>query len=836
MNLITRILAVDVPENTKLDSSELSFRGLTVGWLIVLLLIVFLGALAVAFFYFLEKGTLGWFRRFLLIGLRCSLLVLLLFLILRPIFLVEFVGQRPQGVALLIDNSESMGEKSRDRRLTYVDKARVAIAMNLLPPGSPVHTKTAALPASAPKDPPRMELVKAVLTHPDLNLAGNLEKFGPLRPYTFGHDLRSLPLTLPSPPGGEGRVRRSDSANFAKSFAPNYKPHESRTALADAIVKVLQSRDSDLPSAIVIITDGQDNASKYTLEEAAAECAALKVPLHIYGVGSSEGGQLQLKEVGAASGTLFTEDSVTIPLRWRAQGFKKGTAEITLTLGGTEVAKKEFNLQTGEDLRDELGFVVPKDHDKRETRDLVATIKYRSEGATFQDKLTRTMRVVDAKIRILYIEHSPRWEFKFLQPAFINRFKKRCDVDFILVNAAPEVAGSGPPYLAEFFKTREKFLEAKYNLIILGDVAASYLNKDQQAWIREFVENRGGLIVIAGRQHMPHTYEETSPIAQMLPIEITKVPPGTYATRLAEAAEKSTQEYPPTLTEAGQRTDWLALADTPQESADVWQKKLMGFHWNCPVAKLRPAATALVVNPRAKMGDMPMPVLATHPFGKGRVLWLGTDETWRWRWNYQDKYFDRFWGQLIYQMGSPSLLGDGAERTQIALNRSQAVVGTQSTLHVTLLDKEFNPRKDPKVDAELEHVDGPGQKLPVTLNLISGGRGEYTALISHQRAGRFELRVKNPDAHTFSFRVDLPPKHELEESGLAEKALRDAANSSGGRFYREEDLHELAGSIELRTKEFRHRQEMLLWNPLAILLFLALITAEWLVRKSSDLS
>jgi hypothetical protein len=813
MNLLTRILAIDVPENTKFHSWEPSFRGLTVGWLIAIALFVLIGSLGVILFYFLEKGTLGWFRRVLLIGLRCSLLLLLLFLILRPMLLIEFIGERPQGVALLIDNSESMGEKSRDRRLTAVDKARVAIALNLLPLKTPIDLKLPPIPANTPKDPPRMDLVKGVLTHPELNLFKNLEKFGPLRPYTFGHDVHGL---------------KDDNRGLAK-FVQDYKPSESRTALADSIVKILQSKDSDPPSAIVVITDGQDNASKYTLQEAAEECRLKKVPLHIYGVGSSEGGLLQLKEVGGSSTTLFVEDFVTIPLRWRAQGFKKGTAEITLSLGGVPVGKKEFILETGEDLRTEIGFQVPKDNEKRETQDLVATIKYKAEGATFEDKMTRTMRVVDSRIKILYIEHSPRWEFKFLQPALVNRFKKRCEVDFILVNAAPEVAKGGPPYLPEFYKSREKFLEAKYNLIILGDVASNYFSKEQQEWIREFVENRGGLIVMAGRQNMPGSYDEKDPIAEVLPIEFKKE-------KFGLDAEKATQEYPLTLTEAGQRTDWLALADTADESQEVWQKKLIGFHWDYPVTKLRPAATALLVNPRQKMGEKPMPVLATHLFGKGRVVWLGTDETWRWRWNHQDKYFDRLWGQLIYQLGSPSLLGDGAERTQIALNRSQAIVGTQSTVHVTLLDKEFNPRKDPKVEAELEYVDKPGDKIPVTLNLLNGGRGEYSALIAHQQAGRFELRVKNPDVNTFSFRVDLPAKHELEESGLAEKALRDAAQLSGGRFYREEDLHSLADSINPRTTSFMRRQEVLLWNPLAILVFLGLITMEWLVRKFSDLS
>src|SRR5438034_755998 len=104
MSLLTRILAVDVPENTTLHSREPSFRGLTPGWLIVLSGILVLGVAAIVFFYLLEKGTLGWFRRIIVIGLRTALLLLLLLLILRPVLLAEFVGHQPQGVALLIDN------------------------------------------------------------------------------------------------------------------------------------------------------------------------------------------------------------------------------------------------------------------------------------------------------------------------------------------------------------------------------------------------------------------------------------------------------------------------------------------------------------------------------------------------------------------------------------------------------------------------------------------------------------------------------------------------------------------------------------------------------------
>ncbi len=817
MNLFTRILAIDAPANTSLQSVEPSFRGLSVGWFILLLLLVLGGIATVAVFYFLEKGNLqgvfGLIRRIFLIGLRCTLLFFLLFLILRPILLVEFKGERPQGVVLLLDNSESM--EQRDRRLTDGDKGRAAIALGKLPLDTKILDKMPSVPGM-PTDPTRAELVKGVLTNPELRLFANLQKFGPLRPYYFGADVRGVP---------------DDKKDLADNVLAGFKTKDGRTALADSIVKILESKDADRPAAIVVITDGQDNASKYTLQEAALQCHAKNVPLHIYGVGSAEGGQLQLKEVGGPD-TLFVDDNVSIPLRWRAQGFKQGTVEISLSLGGKVIEKKKLELQTGEDLRYVMGFNVPKDPEKRESQDLVAEIEYRSGNEVFKDSLKRSVRVVDTKIKILYIEHSPRWEFKFLQPALVR--DRRIEAEFILVNASPEVAKGGKPYLPEFPKTRDKFFDAKYNLIIIGDVASSYFSKEQQEWIKEFVQNRGGLIVMAGRQNMPSSYEKT-PIADVLPIEFKKE-------KFGIDSEVRTQEYPPTLTAEGQRTDWLALADTPAENMEVWQKKLLGFHWNYPVTKLKPAATALIVNPRApKIGDPgePMPVMALHAYGKGQVLWLGTDETWRWRWNYQDKYFVRLWGQIIYQLGLPSLLGESTKRAQMALDRSQAVVGKPNTIYVRLFDKDFNPRKDQKVDAELEYLDlpqGEDRKTPIVLNAIPGRPGEYAVLIPNNRPGRVELHVKNPEENTFAFRVDLPPGHELEQAGLAEKALRDAAEQSGGRFYREEDLAQLASSIAPKSKEFTLRQEVLLWNPLAIFVFLGLITMEWLVRKFSDLS
>jgi uncharacterized membrane protein len=812
-NFLAKLLAVDTPPNTALASAELHFRGLAPWWLIILLLVAL--TWGVIYLYRLEKGTFGAVRRAIMVGLRVAILALLLFLLARPMLLAEFEGQRPRGVVLLLDNSQSMTQQ--DHRLTEADKFRVSLAKNLIPLSTPIADvkSLSNLPAETPKDPSRADLVRWVLQHPDLKMLEALQKHGPLRPYVFGEQVH-------------GVEEKAGRVTMEQRLLARFHADEVKTALADALYEVLERKDGDAPSAIVVITDGQDNSSKYTLQEAAEECARQGVPLHVWGVGSSEAGSLKLKELGAPE-TIFVEDTMFVPVRWRAQGFKKGAVELVVVLGGKQVTRKEVPVQIGEDLRDVLSFVVPKGKDKEENLDLSVTLQLKGSDQ-FKDVMTREVRVVDRKIRVLVIEHAPRFEFKFLQTALLR--DRRIEADFILVQADPKVAKAGPPFLPEFPVSREKFIESRYNVIVLGDVAAAWLGKERLEWIKEFVEKRGGLIVIAGRQHMPATYLDT-PLLEVLPVEF-------QPHKFKIEADVRTQEYPPTLTEIGQRTEMLALADTPEESLKVWQS-LPGFHWHYPVTKLRAAALSLVVNPRAKMGEQPMPIVATQWYGQGQVVYLSTDETWRWRFNVQDKHFVRFWGQLIYQVGLPSLMGESAKRVQVALERSQAVLDptASSAIFVRLLDKSFKPRRDPQVEATLDYLDArPGQERArkVTLQAIPGRDGEYRVQVIHDRPGRFELKIANPEVSTFAYRVELPPRHELEESGLAEKALRELAETSNGQFYREEDLAKLASGVATRHSRFTRRQEILLWNPLAFLIFLLLITAEWVVRKFSNLS
>src|SRR5262245_57975087 len=100
--LLGRLGLIEAPPGTTLTDAELSLRGALPLWLAGALL---LGAgLLVVLLYLREYARLGTGRRLLLAGIRLSLVALVLVLLLRPVLLAEFTGERPRPVVVLLDD------------------------------------------------------------------------------------------------------------------------------------------------------------------------------------------------------------------------------------------------------------------------------------------------------------------------------------------------------------------------------------------------------------------------------------------------------------------------------------------------------------------------------------------------------------------------------------------------------------------------------------------------------------------------------------------------------------------------------------------------------------
>jgi hypothetical protein len=809
---LQRLGLVAAPEGTTLREAELSLQGGFPWWLAAFA--VALAGAAALYLYRRESARLGVLRSTVLALLRTALVALVLVLLLRPVLLAEFAGSRPRPVVLLIDTSQSMS--AVDRRVSDRDKERLALARGV--------AATTALP-----DASRIDVVKDVLRNDRLDLLARLGKIGPLQRFAFDRRLTSL----------EG-----------DDLAGSLKAEGARTALADALHDALARLGAELPAAIVVVSDGRDNASARTLEEAARACRDKGVPLHVWGVGSSEGGILRIKDVRVPQAVFVDatpeveDDAVEVPVRFRCRGFKKGTLLLTVKLGD-QIVRERFPVSEGENLSRTVK-VKPK---KGPEGDRALEVRLQLDGsADVADEVRKRVPVRSSRVKVLYAENAPRRDYRFLQPV-LDR-DRRVLARFYLAEADPNLAEapadreSGAMFLPRF---PENFPDPDprdpdrrpYDLLILGDVPYKALGDRQARAVGQFVKEGGGLVVLAGRAHTAEL--AGSPLAEVLPVEIARHEfPAEEVARLLP--------FRPALTYDGEHNPMLALADLPEESLKIWKDDLWrhaaGFWWHYPVADLRPGASALLVHPAKKAGRSPdlkpMPVFAAHHYGKGEVLFLGTDETWRWRDNTGDRLTARFWGQVVARMGLPHLLG--ARRTQLDLERDAATLGQPGSVKARLLDPKYEPITRPAVKATLVSLDARDEdrrSREITLRRVAGQPGEYRGALPNDTPGRHELRLPAGDGlegGALAFGVELPPRHELEEAGLAEDALRALAATSGGAFYREEDLERLPDAITPRASQFALRREVLLWNPLALVLFVVLITAEWVLRKFSNLS
>ncbi|MCE9529569.1 MAG: hypothetical protein K8T89_00280 [Planctomycetes bacterium] len=547
------------------------------------------------------------------------------------------------------------------------------------------------------------------------------------------------------------------------------------------------------------MTDGRDNASTIDWEKVRLACK--NIPLHIYGISGGITGILQLKSV-IVKDTIIIDDLVSVPFRWKAEGLDKSKmVELSVQLDGVQVATKTVSASNGEEISDVLTFMPKKDNVKVGKHDLVASI--RVLGSTEADKLTRSVKVVESKVKILYVENSPRWEFKFLMRYLLGEKERSIDPTIILISGDEKTIKEAP-FTPAFPRTRKELFT--FDMIIIGDVDAAYFTPDQKKWIVEFVEEGGGLVMIAGRRYNPSSYLDD-------PIE------------------------------------------TRQENLKVWNQ-LPGWYWHYPVKQLKPLAHSLLDHPKEQIEDLfaqekdkkkPMPLIAEHSVGRGGiVLFFATDETWRWRFNEADKLFGRFWGQVIYRAGIPHMLGG---KSQFITPDGDFMTGQTNNVYVRLRTTDNLPLERARIPATVKRAGDQESKDPVAADSkvvfepVKGEPGLYVAKVKKEQHGDYILRFDEsfPENPQLPIRFSSSQADETALGNLNESQLRQLAGKKDDKvlFYREENLKDLVDDVTGKTVPLDPppRREILLWTRWWVLAsIVGLLTIEWLIRKFSNLS
>ncbi len=596
-----------------------------------------------------------------------------------------------------------------------------------------------------------------------------------------------------------------------------------QTRLAPSVKKVLGDLRGTPPTALILFTDGVASVSDADKLSTIAEYARRKgVQLHIVGMGSDEAAKdLQLYDT-LVDEVAFVGDPMLFVAKVKTFGFAGRKLTLRLRKDGDTAAlsSQEFTAPAdGQSLKVELSHTST---DPGEFDFVLEVLAPSEETNRENNSEIRHVSVREEKIRVLLADGTPRYEFRYLKQLFER--DKSIELSTLLQDADLEYAQEDRTALQHFPVKREDL--ARYDVIVLGDVAPSLLGPAVMENVRDFVRERGGSVVfIAGPQSNPIAFEGT-PFEGLLPFMVSDV-----KSIAAEAAPSDS--FHPALTLEGRKGNSLfRLGDSEADSVRIWNG-LPSLLWLVEIPKIKPGVRVFAEHPLKSGVTGHLPVIALQQIGAGKVLYHATDETWRWRFRTGDLHYGRYWIQVVRYLSRGRLIGK--DRTA-ELSADQLVYqrGQPITLRVRFVDEKFLPTDTSGVTVMLERK-GEGRQT-LALTRLREAPTVFEGQVARISEGTYHAWISQPAFNeappSTDFRVEAPQR-ELQRRGMDKTDLQMAARQSHGKFYTLEEADRLPSEIPrgipipLQTDE-----PISLWNRWEVLsLFAFLLTTEWLLRK-----
>jgi hypothetical protein len=304
----------------------------------------------------------------------------------------------------------------------------------------------------------------------------------------------------------------------------------------------------------------------------------------------------------------------------------------------------------------------------------------------------------------------------------------------------------------------------------------------------------------------------------------------TLPARLPEAASKRFvhTQVKARLTEYGAESPISRFDDDERRNATLWSElpPLLDFE---PVGRLKPGAVVLLE--AAEGQNRGQPLLVWQHYGRGTTYLLGTASTWRWKMRlpHQDLRHDTFWRQLLHALAANA-------PPRISLSSSRKVYDDER--RVTVSAELHNPQFEPINDAAVELTVTSDRGATFSRQMVSSGQGDgrYTTTVEADTPGLYRLAMKAREGNAD---VGSLETHIRRNDGVVEHfgtqqnrpLLERIANSTGGRYWRLDQMDQLPEAMRYSKAGIVERQTLDLWNlPALFLLLLALKACEWLLR------
>ena len=435
------------------EEGELAFRPTTVTYLAAVAVVV-VGVVTLRTYQRVRANSRP-LDRGVLIGVRLTILALLLLCLFRPVLVLSQVVAQQNFLGILIDESRSMQIADRDGQT-------------------------------------RADFVTQQFGSAEGSLLASLAERFALRLFSFSSTT--------------GRINTVDDLGFGGT----------QTHLGQALTRAHEELGGVPLSGLVVVSDGADNADE-PLADALLPLQAAGVPVLTVGLGREEYSRdIQLSRVetprSVLKGAALVVDVVVAQTGYRGQ-----TVSLQVEDEGRIVADQEVVLpDDGEPTTVRVRFTA-SDAGPRLFSFRIAPEP--DEMVTQNNVRYALIVVEDSREKILYFEGEPRWEVKFLRRAVADDenlqlavLQRTAENKFMRMDVedAEDLVGGFP-------RTREELFG--YRAIILGGIEANFFTPDQLRMISDFVSERGGGLLMLGsqRSYAEGGYAGT-PVADVLPV------------------------------------------------------------------------------------------------------------------------------------------------------------------------------------------------------------------------------------------------------------------------------------------------------------------------------
>jgi len=635
---------------------------------------------------------------------------------------------------------------------------------------------------------------------------------------------------------GDGAVELATASSPGTGPVETGEPDGWRTRLAPALEEALRRTTGRPLAGVVILSDGRTEAPPdRALVRRLVSSAA---PVHVVPLGAETPiGDASVARVEAPK-RAFVRDAVPVVVRLDNRG-RRGDVVVELVddTSGRVLDSSTVTMDPdGEALLETVLTARPGDGIVEGSRRWSVRIAGDADLVPENDVSSFPIELVDRPLRVLYIEGGPRWEYRYLKNLLVR--EPSIESSVMLLSADRDFAQEGNTPLARLPRDADEF--AQFDLVILGDVPAGFLTEGRQEAIRELVERRGGgLVMLGGPRSMPNTWSE-SPLASLVPFsggfdlerrgEAVMMRPTDEAARLGvlRLDESVESGWPVDLSDPDygwSRLQWVQRIDPERLK---------------PTAEVLAEAVSVEASTDGPTGAEATPIVIGMRYGAGQVLYVATDEIWRWRYGRGETFHERFWIQLLRLLGREAIESDVP--VQLAATPARAVVGRPVLVTVDLLDGSLGIEPPETVLVEARDADG---EIAATAELARAAESSWTGTFVPERIGPLDLVVAEPGlaalAAGTTVRIEVGrPDDELRLADADHALLAALAEDTGGLVHRLDDprpvLDRVYEAIPNRAIVTESPIRERIWtSPLFFMLILLLAATEWTVRRLSRL-